>query len=203
VVVLAVAFGLRSLGTAPARILAGAGGIRMLALIGLAEVATQIVLTAILGVVFGITGVAVAVLASVVGIELAVRLPLVSRRLHIRVGNLIWQVARAHLPALAVAGAVGWFWARSVAMEFVRSHGRIADMAVVVVMGLAMVLVYAVVFAFTGLDRASRRGLALRLRSAGHGDATRARSEDTLLGIHSGADPDSTDDARFSGVEPR
>jgi hypothetical protein len=144
----------------------------MLALIGVAEVATQIVLTAVLGVSFGITGVAVAVLVAVVGVELAVRLPLVSRRLHTSVIHLVWPVVRAHLPALAVAGTAGWFWARGPAIAFVRSHGRIADMGVVVVAGLAIVLVYAATFALTGLDAETRRRVVVRLRAARNGAAT-------------------------------
>jgi len=164
VVILAVAFGLRSLGTAPARVLSGAGGQRMLALVGVAEVATQIVLTAVLGVAFGITGVAVAVLIAVVSLELVVRLPLVGRRLHTPVAQLVWPVVRAHLPALAVAGAAGWFWARDPAIRFVAAHGRLAGMGVVAVAGVAMLLLYAVTFAFTGLDGATRRQVALRLR---------------------------------------
>jgi hypothetical protein len=179
VVILAVAFGLRSLGTAPARVLSGAGGQRLLALVGVAEVATQILLTAVLGISFGITGVAVAVLVAVVGVELGVRLPLVARRLHTGVVHLVWPVLRAHLPAVAVTGTAGWFWARGPAIEFVRTHGRVADLGVVVVAGLAMLMVYVAVFALTGLDSATRRQVTRRLRGERHGATTAGAERST------------------------
>ncbi len=166
VVILAAAFGLRSLGTAPARILSGAGGQRMLALVGMIEVGTQVALTAALGIAFGLVGVAVAILTSVVGIELVVRLPMVARRLRTSPFELVRPVLRAHVPALVMSGVVGWFAIRAATLSFVRSHGRVVDVGIVAVAGLAMLLVYAASFAFTGLDTTTRRRLVLRLRRA-------------------------------------
>ncbi|HEV7525421.1 MAG TPA: hypothetical protein VGP92_10670, partial [Acidimicrobiia bacterium] len=166
VVILAIAFGLRSLGTAAVKITSGSGGQRLIALTSLAEVTTQVVLTAILGAFFGITGVAVAILVAVVCVELAITLPLLGRRLGTGAIPLVAPVVRTHLPALAITGPLGYLLGEGPILRFVNSHGRIAGTSAVVAGGLAIVFVYAMLFVALGLDRAERRGAVSWLRNA-------------------------------------
>ena len=156
-VILGVAFGLRSLGAAASKIVSGSGGQRLIATTSVVEVTVQIVLTAILGVFFGITGVACAVLASVVGVELGVTLPLVARRLGTSVAHLVVPVLRAHVPPVVAAGAVGWLVLRPQALDVADTHGKLVSVATVGAAGLAVFVVYGLVFVVSGLDRTGRR----------------------------------------------
>ena len=157
VVILAVAFGLRSLGAASFKILSGSGGQKLIASVGLVEIAAQITLTAVLGIFFGITGVAIAVLASVVCVEFVVALPLVCRRLGTGMFQLVSPVLRTHIPALTVSAALGWFLSQGPVMSFVRSHGRFVNIGFVAMSGLVVLCVYLIVFAVTGLDSDARQ----------------------------------------------
>ncbi len=173
VVILAIAFGLRSLGTAAAKFVSGSGGQRLIALTSLAEVTTQIVLTAVLGEYFGINGVAFAILASVVVVELGITLPLLAKRLGMGTMLLVTPVLRTHVPSMVIVGTVGWFVAEGPVLRFVNSHGGIEGTAVVAVTGAVIVLVYALVLVAFGLDRMERRDAIswLRnLRGATNGD---------------------------------
>jgi PST family polysaccharide transporter/stage V sporulation protein B len=165
VAILAIAFGLRSLGTAAAKFVSGSGGQRLIALTSLAEVTTQIVLSAVLGEYFGITGVAVAILGSVVCIELAITLPLLGRRLGTGTVQLVGPVLRTHLPSLAISGTVGWFVAEGPVLRFVNSHGRIAGTSAVAATGVAILFVYVVVLSVLGLDRTERQGALAWVRT--------------------------------------
>jgi O-antigen/teichoic acid export membrane protein len=164
VVILAVAFGLRSFGATPFKILSGSGGQKLIALIGLAEIAAQITLTAVLGIYFGLTGVAWAVLASVVCVEFAVALPLVCKRLGTGMIQLVSPVIRTHLPALTVSAALGWFLSQGPVMSFASSHGRLASMGFVALAGLVVLCTYVIVFVVTGLDGDERRWAMSELR---------------------------------------
>jgi O-antigen/teichoic acid export membrane protein len=168
VVLLAIAFGLQSFGAAPRKLLSGSGGQRLVATLGLARVGVQIVLTAVLGIAFGVTGVAWAILVSVVVVEMAVALPMVCRRLGTPVGQVVWPVVRAHLPALAVCGGVGWLVVRPPVLAFATGHGRLAAMAVVGAAGVGILCLYLVVFAMSGLDRGGRRRVIGRVRAVRH-----------------------------------
>jgi O-antigen/teichoic acid export membrane protein len=165
VVILAIAFGLRSLGTAAAKFVSGSGGQRLIALTSLAEVTTQIVLSAILGDHYGITGVAVAILASVVCIEMAVTLPRLAKRLGTGTWQLVAPVLRTHVPSLVIAGSVGWFVAEGPVLRFVNSHGRLEGTTVVAATGVAIVVLYALVVAVLGVDRTERRDAITWLRN--------------------------------------
>ena len=127
---------------------------------------TQVVLTAVLGARFGITGVAVAILVSVVCVELAITLPLLGKRLGTGTRQLVAPVLRAHLPSLAISGTVGWFVAQGPVLRFVNSHGRLEGTSVVVATGAAIVLLYALLLVVLGLGRTERRGAISWLRNA-------------------------------------
>jgi O-antigen/teichoic acid export membrane protein len=165
VLILAIAFGLRSLGTAPAKFVSGSGGQRLIALTSLAEVTTQIVLTAVLGEYFGITGVAFAILTSVVCIEMAVTLPLLARRLRVTVSSLVGPVLRSHVPSVAISALVGGLVFEGPVLRFVDAHGRVAGTAAVAGDGLAIVLLYAIVFVVLGLGPDERRAASAWLRN--------------------------------------
>jgi O-antigen/teichoic acid export membrane protein len=169
VVILALAFALQSFSAAPTKLLSGSGGQRLIASLGLAKVGAQIVLTAILGLEFGVTGVACAVLASVVGVEVAVTLPLVSKRLGTRALHVVLPVVRTHLPALVASGIFGWFVLHAPVLRFVTTHDRVAGMALVGAAGLGVLGLYLVVFVMTGLDRRSRRHMVTRVLAARSG----------------------------------
>jgi O-antigen/teichoic acid export membrane protein len=165
VAILAIAFGLRSLGTAAAKFVSGSGGQRLIALTSLAEVTTQVVLSAVLGEYFGITGVAVAILASVVCIELAITLPLLGKRLGTGTVQLVAPVLRTHVPSVAISGTVGWFVAEGPVLHFVNAHGRIAGTSAVAATGVAILLLYSVVLACLGLDGTERQAALAWLRN--------------------------------------
>ncbi len=166
VVILAVAFGLQSFVAAPRKLLSGSGGQRLVATLGLARVGVQVLLTAVLGITFGVTGVAWAVLIAVVVVEMAVALPMVCRRLGTPVGQVVWPVVRAHGPALAVSAVVGWFVVRPPVLAFATGHGRLAAMAVVGMAGVGILFGYLVLFAVSGLDRGGRQRVIARVRAA-------------------------------------
>ena len=133
VVILAIAFGLRSVVTAAGKFVSGSGGQRLNALTSLGEVTTQVVLTAILGSMFGITGVAYAILAAVVCVELAVTLPLLARRLETPTMQFVTPVLRTHVPSLVDRGRGGLVRGREPGPRFrqlaraVRGHVRRRD----------------------------------------------------------------------------
>jgi len=164
VVILAAAFGLRSLCSAPILLLSGAGGQRLVAVLGVVKASLQIVLSAVLGAMFGITGVAVAILVAVVAVDTGLNLPLVTRRLGTRFTLTVLPVLRAHVIPFVVAGVGGWFLAQDEVLGFVRSHNRPAGLAVVVAAGLGILLVYVVLLVLTGVDRATRRRTVVGLR---------------------------------------
>jgi O-antigen/teichoic acid export membrane protein len=200
VVILALAFGLRSVGAAPSKIVSGSGGQRLVALSGLAEVATQVAMTALLGAYFGITGVAWAVLISVVVVELGITLPLLSRRLRTGVVRLVAPILRAHLFPLAISGALGWLLSEGPVTSFVYSHGRLAGVGVVILAGGTVVLAYAGLFFVTGLDHDARGRVLAWLRKPKPAKRPGGRIvEDLPHGIGSTGPPVEVDDMADRG----
>jgi O-antigen/teichoic acid export membrane protein len=193
VVILALAFALQSFSAAPTKLLSGSGGQRLIASLGLAKVGAQIILTAVLGLEFGVTGVACAVLASVVGVEVAVTLPLVSKKLGTRAAHVVLPVVRTHLPALVASALFGWFVLHAPVLGFVKAHGRLAGMALVGAAGLGVLCLYVVVFVMTGLDRSSRRHMVTRVLAARSGG---------LSSLFAAAAPSTADDAPLGADIP-
>jgi O-antigen/teichoic acid export membrane protein len=166
VTILAVAFAIGSLGAAPFKIVSGSGDQKLLSVLGMVEAAVNIALTAVLGFSLGLTGVALAMLATVTGIELCVTLPLVCRRLGIGVAQLLGSTLRAHGPPVVAAGGLGWYLSRGPLGHFVARHGRIEDVAVVAGAGVVVMALYLVVFSGTGLDGTERRAVLARVPGA-------------------------------------
>ncbi len=163
VAILAATFGIMSLGAVPFKIVSGSGDQKLLSVMGMAEAAVNITLTAVLGFYFGLTGVALAALTTVAAVELCVTLPLVCRRLGIGVPQLLGPTLRAHGVPLVVAGGLGWFLAHGSLWHFVTRHGRIENVAVVAGAGAVVLTLYVAVFSFTGLDGAERRAVLARV----------------------------------------
>lgn len=168
VIILAISASFASFDAISFKILSGSGGQHLLSLMSLAEASTSIVLTAILGYLYGIVGVAVAMLATVVLVEFGITFPLACRRLHVRVQDLVLPVLRAHLVPLLVAGIIGVFLGAGPVMSFVDSHGRVANLAVVAGAALAVLAAYALVFLATGVDRVTRRSVIARVSVLSH-----------------------------------
>lgn len=163
VTILAIAFGIASLGAAPIKIVSGSGNQKLLSKMGMAEAAVNITLTAVLGFYFGLTGVALAMLATVVGIELCVTLPLVCRHLGISAVQLVRSTLRAHVVPVVGAGALGWYLSRGPLWHFVTHHGRLGNVVVVAVAGLVVLALYLAIVAVTGLDGSERRAVLARV----------------------------------------
>lgn len=155
---LAVAFGLDSLATIPRQVLMGSGNQRLPALIAVAGTVFEVLLLLVLGSLYGIAGAGVAAVVSAVAVELGL-LPMVCRRVGVQPFGYFLRHARAHVLPILCAGTVGWALAVGPVSTFVAHHHRLAGIAVVAGAGAAVLVVYAVVFAFTGLDSAERRSM--------------------------------------------
>jgi O-antigen/teichoic acid export membrane protein/GT2 family glycosyltransferase len=204
VVILAVAFALQSLVSAPIKLVSGSGGQRLVASLGIAKVGVQVVLTAVLGIRFGVTGVACAVLASVLAVEMMVTLPLACRSLGTRVSHVVVPILRGHLLSLAVSGSLGWFVLQGPVWSFAHTHGRLAGIAVVGAAGLVVLLSYLVLFALFGVDRAARHQAVAWLRSARHdrdGDVATVAAP-TMRGTDSIGSTGPRDDMTIAVVVP-
>ncbi len=164
VTILAVAYGLRSFVTAPIILLSGAGGQRLVAMLGLVKITLQVALTAILGVTFGVTGAAVGILITAIVVDAAMMMPVITRRLGTRAAPAVLSVLRTHVVAFVAAGAVGWYLGQGPVVSFVRSHARLASIAVVAAAALAVLLLYVAVFLLTGVDPQARRRAIAELR---------------------------------------
>jgi O-antigen/teichoic acid export membrane protein len=154
-VLLASAYALDSLATMPRQVLRGSGEQRIPALASLAAAVVEVGLAAVLGIEFGITGVAEAVLIGVVLFELG-STPLICRKLGLGTRELFAPLVKTHLPPILVAGAVGVYLSTGSVSNFVATHGRFPDIGVLAVAALAVLAVYVAIFAFTGLDHDER-----------------------------------------------
>jgi O-antigen/teichoic acid export membrane protein len=159
---LAVAFGLDSLATIPRAMLMGSGNQRLPALIAVAGTAFEVLLLVVLGSLYGIAGAGVAAVVSVVVIEVGLT-PVVCRRIGVPPFGYFLRQARSHVLPILCAGTVGWALSVGPVSTFVAHHHRVAGMAVVAAGGAAVLVVYTVVFAFTGLDAAERRSVFRKL----------------------------------------
>lgn len=149
VVCLAAAGLLGALKLPGARVLAGMGLARPVALITTVEAAMNLVLDAVLAPHLGLAGVAVASLIASTAVNLGLFVPYACRALDSTLRSYIGPLARAHAPSVATTLAV-WLAVRSLAW-----HGRPGLLAA----GAALAGGYMAVFAATGLEPAERRAL--------------------------------------------
>ena len=164
VTILAIAYGLRSFVAAPMLLLGGAGGQRVVASFGVVKLAVEVTLAAVLGIVYGVTGAAVAVLVTAVAVDTVLMMPVFTRRLGTRTAPAVLPVLRTHVVAFVVAGLVGWYLGQGPVLDFARSHARLAGIVVVAAAALGVLLLYGVAFALTGVDRKTRRRAVVELR---------------------------------------
>lgn len=131
--------------------LQGMGEARVPALIHVGEAVINVVLSVILGLSFGVTGVALATLIAAVVTNIGIFAPFLCRRFDVSLPTLARSIGRAHLPPLLVAGAVGLVALRA------DPHALPA-----VAVSCALVMgAYLATFALTGVSRDELR----RLRS--------------------------------------
>lgn len=126
--------------------LQGMGDARFPALVLSAEAVLNLALSVVLGRRMGLQGVALGTLLAACVTELAVTVPVMCRKLGLPVRSFVATAARAHLPALVIAGAVGAVL-----------RPRVDGVLEVAIGAVAIAGVYLLVFALTGLDAAERR----------------------------------------------
>ncbi|MDQ3676868.1 MAG: oligosaccharide flippase family protein [Actinomycetota bacterium] len=136
--------------------LQGAGDVRVPALITSGEALLNLVLSVILAQSMGLKGVALGTLIAVLVANVGCFYPYMCRQFGVPIGTLSASLARAHLPALVLAGLVGW------AIASADPGG-----AVVLAGALAIAAAYVSVFWVTGLapeERRDVRGVLARSR---------------------------------------
>lgn len=150
VVLLAGAIAIKAVSRTAILTLQGMGDAKFPALVFAGEGALNLLLSVLLGNAMGLEGVALATLVAAVAADLFVALPYACRRLSIGIPTFLATVVRAHLPATAAAGILG---------VLVRPAVDGEGVVPVALAGLAMVGIYVVVLAWTGLDGDERRRL--------------------------------------------
>ncbi len=158
VVLLAVAVTLGALTRTGLLMLQGIGQVRAPAFIVAAEAVLNLVLSVVLAREMGLDGVALGTLIPVVVVNLGVLYPYMCRQFGVPIRELSATLARAHLPALAVAGLVG------AALAALDPAG-----IVVLAAALAIGASYGAVFWFTGLTAQERERARGLVRSRGGG----------------------------------
>jgi O-antigen/teichoic acid export membrane protein len=141
--------------------LQGAGHVRVPALIMGGEALLNLTLSVVLAQTMGLKGVALGTLIAVIVANVGCFYPYMCRRFGLPIGALSATLARAHLPALLVAGLTGW------GIASLDPSG-----VVLVVCAPAIVVVYLGVFWFSGMAADERRQvvtLVRRLRSGPRG----------------------------------
>jgi O-antigen/teichoic acid export membrane protein len=133
-------------------------------LIGTASAAVHIGLAVLLGMRYGIVGVASAAFISSFLFDFVAMSLFVSRRYRITIFSYLAQLGRSHLVPVLASGAVGFALAHGPLLHYVRTHGRVVGIVAVVVAGLVMLAVYLPLYAFMGLSAEERGTAVARVR---------------------------------------
>jgi len=171
VALLCASFVVGSLSETGVMVVEGVGEPKIPTIVVTAEMVLHVGLAVVLGRWLGLDGVALGALLATVAGHGVVLLPFVCRRLGFGLGEYLASMARAHLPAAAVAGALGWFLAFGMHGRLLTTHGRTLDLLGVAGAAAVVLLVYLAVFAVTGLDAPERRQILGRLRRSAPGPA--------------------------------
>lgn len=171
VVLLALAAVFSSTAMAGSTIMSGSGAPKVPTIVAGMSALVHIGLSALLGSFYGITGVATGTLVAAVVFDCGITLGVVARRYGLDTGAYLWSVGRAHAGPVVAGASLGAYLATGPVSAFVAVHGRAADLAVVILAGLAIMAVYGSVFFFTGLDAHERSGILVRVRQALGGSA--------------------------------
>jgi hypothetical protein len=134
--------------------LQGSGKIRGPAFIVWGEAILNFVLSISLGLVLGMSGVALATLIATAAVSTLIGIPYICHMFDVSVRRFLLPIARAHVPAACVALATGWILAPSTG----------ADLPVIVAAGAAIGGAYLLTLTFTGLTREERRHFWSRIR---------------------------------------
>jgi O-antigen/teichoic acid export membrane protein len=141
--------------------LQGSGRVRAPATIVWAEAALNFGLSIALGLALGLTGVALATLIATVVVSTAIGIPYLCRIFGVPIGAFVIGIARAHVPAVAVALLTGWL--------VTPDEG--AGLLSVLAAGFAIATAYLLTLSVTGLSRDQRRRLWAFLRRVESGAA--------------------------------
>ena len=134
--------------------LQGSGRVRAAAVIAWAEAGLNFGLSIALGLLFGLTGVALATLIATALVSTSIGIPYLCRTFGVPLRTFVLTVARAHIPASAVALLTGWL---------VRPEAGTGLVAVLAA-GLAIAAAYLLTLSVTGLSRDQRRRLWALIR---------------------------------------
>jgi O-antigen/teichoic acid export membrane protein len=132
--------------------LQGAGRAHVTARFVAVEAAMNLGLSIFFGRRIGLEGVALGTLIAAAITRLGLLLPYVCRCFGVGVVEFVGSIARAHLPPLAVAGAVGWLL----------SQADLFSIPMLSLAAIALVSAYVLTFSLTGLTRDERRQLSAR-----------------------------------------
>jgi O-antigen/teichoic acid export membrane protein len=154
VVYLAAALLLAQLSRAGLVMLQGSGNVRAPAAIIWAEAAVNFFFSVTLGLVLGLTGVALATLVATVVVSTAAGVPYICRAFGLSTSAFVLPLLRAHLPAIGLAILTGW----------ALSPGDTAGLLEVVATGAVIAVVYLATLTVTGLSGAERRRIWGMLR---------------------------------------
>jgi O-antigen/teichoic acid export membrane protein len=154
VVYLLCALLLASISRAGLLMLQGSGNIRMPAAIVWGEAVLNFSLSVALGIVIGLTGVALATLIATLAVSTAIGIPYICRAFDVPLRRFVVPLVRGHVPAACAALVTGWIVMPS----------ESAGLPLVIAAGAAIGASYLVTLAFTGLSSDERRRLWERMR---------------------------------------
>jgi O-antigen/teichoic acid export membrane protein len=147
VVYLAAALLLAQVSRAGLVMLQGSGNVKAPAAIIWAEAAVNFAFSVVLGVVFGLTGVALATLVATAAVSTAAGVPYLCRVYGLRTSTFLLALARAHVPAIALAILTGW----------ALSPPEGAGLPTILATGAMIAAVYLATLTVTGLSSTERR----------------------------------------------
>lgn len=136
--------------------LQGSGRVRAPAAIVWAEAALNFGLSIALGLLLGLTGVALATLIATAVVSTSIGIPYLCRTFGVPTRTFVLTVARAHVPAAGVALLTGWL--------VTPDEG--AGLVSVLAAGVAIAAAYLLTLSVTGLSRDQRRRLWAFIRRA-------------------------------------
>lgn len=164
VVYLASALLLAQLSRAGLVMLQGSGNVKAPAAIIWAEAAVNFAFSVVLGLVFGLTGVALATLVATAAVSTAAGVPYLCRAFGLSTLEFLFPLVRAHVPAIALAILTGW----------VLAPAEGAGLVTVLATGAVIAGVYLATLTVTGLSGAERRRIWGLLRGGDSGAASEA-----------------------------
>lgn len=144
--------------------LQGSGSVRAPAAIIWAEAVVNFAFSVVLGLVFGLAGVALATLVATALVSTAAGVPYICRSYGLQTSSFVLSLARAHVPPIALAVLAGWLL----------SPGETAGIVTILATGAVIAAVYVATLTVTGLSGSERRRIWSMLRRSGAESASEA-----------------------------